>query len=47
MRILKKEQKIQYEWAHNTDPEDILRWNLDPDKDSTRLEQRINKKGLF
>ncbi|MAQ49127.1 MAG: hypothetical protein CL720_05380 [Chloroflexi bacterium] len=40
MKILKQEQKIQYEWAHNTDPEDTLRWNLDPDKDSTRLDTK-------
>ena len=38
MRILKQEQKLQIEWAKNTDPGDTLRWNLDPEKDSTRLD---------
>ena len=38
MRILKQEQIIQIEWAKNTDPNDTLRWDLDPEKDSTRLD---------
>jgi hypothetical protein len=38
MRILKQERKLQIEWAKNTDPGDTLRWDLDPEKDSTRLE---------
>lgn len=40
MRILKQEQKIQIEWAKNTDPNDTLRWDLDPEKDSTRLDTK-------
>ena len=37
MIVLKGEQKIQQDWAKNTDPDDTLRWNLDPAKDSTKL----------
>ena len=39
MIVLKGEQKIQQDWARNTDPEDTLRWDLDPLKDSTRLDK--------
>ena len=39
MIVLKGEQKIQQDWARNTDPEDTVRWNLDPAKDSTRLDK--------
>ena len=39
MIVLKGEQKIQQDWAQNTDPEDTLRWDLDPLKDSTRLDK--------
>jgi len=38
MRVFKQEQKIQYEWAQKTDPEDTIRWDLNPLKDSTRLD---------
>ena len=33
MIVLKGEQKIQQDWARYTDPEDTLRWDLDPLKD--------------
>jgi choline-sulfatase len=36
---LKKDQLMQQEWAENTDPDDKLRWNLDPLNDSSRLDQ--------
>ena len=36
---LKKDQLMQQEWAKNTDPDDKLRWNLDPLNDSSRLDQ--------
>ena len=39
MIVLKSEQMIQIDWARNTDPEDTLRWDLDPVKDSTRLDK--------
>ena len=39
MIVLKSEQMIQIDWARNTDPEDTLRWDLDPLKDSTRLDK--------
>ena len=39
MILLKSEQMIQIDWARNTDPEDTLRWDLDPVKDSTRLDK--------
>ena len=38
MIVLKDEQKIQQGWARNTNPDDTLRWELDPIKDSTRLD---------
>ena len=38
MRILKQEQKLQFDWANQTDPDDTLRWDLDPKRDSTRLD---------
>ena len=36
---LKKDQLIQQEWAKFTDPNDMLRWNLDPLNDSSKLDQ--------
>ena len=33
MRTLKEEQTIMENWAHNVDPADELRWNLDPNFD--------------
>ena len=36
---LKKDQLLQQEWAKNTDPDDKLRWNLDPLNDSSMLDQ--------
>ena len=36
---LKKDQLLQQEWAKNTDPDDKLRWNLDPLNDSSMLNQ--------
>jgi choline-sulfatase len=36
---LKKDQILQHEWAKLTDPEDILRWELDPINDSSKLEK--------
>ena len=38
MRVLRRETKIQQDWSRETDPEDSLRWDLDPLKDSTRLD---------
>jgi choline-sulfatase len=38
MIVLKDEQKIQQGWARNNNPDDTLRWELDPIKDSTRLD---------
>ena len=39
MIALKKDQLMQQEWAKNTDPDDRLRWNLDPLNDSSMLDQ--------
>jgi len=36
---LKKDQLIQQEWAKLTDPDDMLRWDLDPLNDSSRLDE--------
>ncbi|MDG2196813.1 MAG: sulfatase-like hydrolase/transferase, partial [SAR324 cluster bacterium] len=36
---LKKDQLIQQEWAKFTDPNDTLRWDLNPSNDSSRLDQ--------
>ena len=33
MRILKQEQTIMEDWASNIDPDDQLRWNLNPEYD--------------
>ena len=33
MRILKDEQIVMEDWAANTDPDDVLRWNLLPQMD--------------
>ena len=38
MRVLRKETQIMQDWAKKTDPDDVLRWDLDPFKDSTRLD---------
>ena len=38
MRVLREETKIQQDWGRETDPDDSLRWDLDPLKDSTRLD---------
>jgi len=40
MRVFKKEQNLQYQWAKRTDPDDTIRWNFDPKKDSTRLDSK-------
>ncbi len=33
MRVLKQEQIVMQDWAANTDPDDVLRWNLRPQMD--------------
>ena len=33
MQILKHEQIVMEDWAANTDPDDVLRWNLRPQMD--------------
>nr|ADI19152.1 arylsulfatase a and related enzymes [uncultured delta proteobacterium HF0130_05G09] len=37
MILLKKEQLLQQKWANKTDPPDQLRWNLDPNTQSSKL----------
>ena len=38
MRVLRRETEIKKDWGTKIDPDDSLRWDLDPLKDSTRLD---------